>query len=93
MIHNNDFYCINCHHKLPEYFTIAALDQIDENNYKYIENKVHVEILRNQNVNVICPNCGEETFPAMKAELYRKKEEEKEETIEEPNVFKKFEIF
>jgi len=87
---NEFFFCTNCHYRLPEYFTIAALEQVDEDNYKYIENKVHIATLKNQKINVVCPHCESETFPAIWAELHRNSNKEKDNEPTSEPIFEQF---
>lgn len=78
----SEFYCTNCKKKLPEYFTIAKFEKgeglkeykcITMEEYKYVDNKINILILRSQGINVTCPHCNEETYPATIYEIMQQK--------------------
>lgn len=83
----NDFYCMKCNRKLPDYFIISELNKINDDEYKIIEKKINTFVLRNQGIMAICPFCKDETYPVLSDELNKigKKNEEIE-----LNIFNKW---
>jgi hypothetical protein len=88
MENEKKFICMNCRKELPEFFAIHFMEQTDENSFKYVEKKLNILTLKKQGINIICPNCKDETFIAAPHELNNKKNDENEK--EEP--FKKYEV-
>lgn len=88
----DEFFCINCKAKLPEYFTICGIEPTDDlGSMRYIENKVHITVLKNQKIGITCPTCGEETFPAGRIDLQKIEEKKnKNKCIPESSIFEKF---